>query len=117
MKTKSGTHINTTKWKTKGSKGINKLTYLRISAGAQRGMYVHRLVAEALLRRRLKPNETVDHANQDETDCDPTNIMVLSWSDHAKVTNGRRRPEGLEGIAYEVVLDGKKVFEREAGDE
>src|SRR5712675_3490308 len=108
-----GTHVNTTTWKTRKRKK-RKLDYLRISAGKQRGIYVHRLVAEALLRRRLRPNETVDHSNQDSTDCDPSNILVLSWSDHTILTNKRRyhSNDGVAGVDYQVILDGSKLFER-----
>lgn len=90
-----------------------KLTYLRISAGPQRGKYVHRLIAEGLLRRRLKPWETVDHKNQDSLDCDPPNLQVLSWSDHGKVSMARKlkKEDFVEGVDYVVIFDGEKVFE------
>jgi hypothetical protein len=96
--------------------------YPRISAGPCRGKYVHRIVAEALLRRRLKPNETVDHKNQNTLDPDPTNLQVVSWADHAKIT-ARRRDRRLDlagferGVDYNVVLDGGEVMEMEPGSE
>lgn len=97
-----------------------RLTYLRISAGPQRHKYVHRLVAEALLRRRLKPWETVDHKNQNSLDCDPPNIQVLSWSDHGKVSRARqlKKEDFVEGRDYTVIFDGEKVFDAtEVADE
>jgi hypothetical protein len=39
-------------------------------------------------------------------------IQVLSWSDHGKLTRSRDRNEGAEGIDYEVILDGEKIFNR-----
>ena len=89
--------------------------YIRVCAGPQRDEYLHRLIAEALLRRPLKPNETVDHKDQKPMNCAPWNIQVLSWSDHAKVTNHRRYNElkGVEGVDYVVILDGEKVFNRD----
>jgi hypothetical protein len=90
-------------------------SYIRVCCGPQRDEYLHRLIAEALLRRPLKPNETVDHKDQKPLNCAPWNIQVLSWSDHAKVTNHRRYGSypGVEGVDYEVILDGEKIFQRD----
>ena len=112
--TRKGTHLNITK------SGKKSILYLRISAGPCRNVYVHRLVAEALLRRRLRPNEPVDHKNRNSLDPDPTNLQVVSWADHAKITNHRTKRQldlFKRGVDYEIVLDGAAVMEREAGDD
>jgi hypothetical protein len=115
-KQRRGVHKNVTKGVTKAGRRYF-IPYLRVSAGPQRNEYVHRMIAEALLRRPLKPNETVDHKDSESLNCDPANIQVLSWSDHGKVTRARdRKKEGLEGINYEVILDGAKVFRKEEED-
>jgi hypothetical protein len=48
--------------------------YLRISAGPQRGRYVHDLILEAKLGRKLTPGETAEHKNGNGLDVDPDNI-------------------------------------------
>ena len=58
---KNGTHVNYTN---RGVKGGKRTPYLRISAGPLRGQYVHVLVAEAMLGRKLDPEtEEVDHVD------------------------------------------------------
>jgi len=112
--TGNGTHLNVTK------SGRKAIPYPRISAGPCRNIYVHRLVAEALLRRRLKPNETVDHKDTNSLNPDPTNLQVVSWADHAKITNHRKARQLVmfeRGVDYEVVMDGGEVMEREPGSE
>jgi len=107
-----GVHHNITK-----QKNGKKIPYLRIHSGPCKGKYVHRLIAEALMRRRLKENETVDHEDQDSLNCDPTNIQVLSWSNHSKLTAwraGRRKQlvlDGVEGEDFEIIFRGKDVFQ------
>lgn len=101
----NGVYLNVTKLK-----GGKKLPYLRVCAGPQRDEYVHRLIAEALMRRPLKPHETVDHKDQNSLNCHPCNIQVLSWSDHGKLSNARRK-DGVEYVDYEIIFDGEKVFQ------
>lgn len=44
--------------------------------------YEHRVIAEAFLGRRLRPNECVHHINGDKTDNSPENLKVYSRGDH-----------------------------------
>lgn len=66
-----------------------EVKYLRITAGPQRGRYVHQLVAEAKLGRALFAFEEVDHLDGNTFNNDPSNIEVRHVSDHAKVTRQR----------------------------
>ncbi len=49
--------------------------------------FEHRLVAEQTLGRYLTSEEHVDHINAVKDDNDPSNLQVLSPSDHSKKTN------------------------------
>jgi hypothetical protein len=47
-------------------------------AGAQGYILEHRIVMEAALGRYLEPHEIVHHIDQDRTNNDPANLMLLS---------------------------------------
>ena len=49
--------------------------YIRISAGPQRGRYVHDLILEAKIGRRLLPHETAEHKDGNGLNVDPENII------------------------------------------
>ena len=68
--------------------------YLRITAGPQRDQYVHILVAEAKIGRKLLPDETVEHKNGDGLDCDPGNLIVVTRSENSKLMHERRKGRG-----------------------
>lgn len=46
-------------------------------------MYEHRYVAECVLGRRLRPDEQVDHRNEDKHDNRWSNLRVMTRADHA----------------------------------
>lgn len=95
---RSGIYIN----RVRKSAGAKKLPYLRITAGPQRGQYVHILVASAKLGRALRDDETVDHINRDTLDNRPENLDVLTYEEHGRVTARRRRADRMEGVSYEM---------------
>ncbi len=64
--------------------------YLRISAGPLRGVYVHTLVVEAKLGRKLFKNETVEHLNGNGLDSSPDNLIVVSLAENVKRMHLRR---------------------------
>lgn len=69
---------------------VNSDGYLQITAGPQRGIYVHRLVMEAKLGRKLRPDEEVHHnPNHDPLDCRPENLHVATVEQHRSFLNGR----------------------------
>ena len=63
---KNGTHVNKC--------NDNARRYLRISAGPQRGRYVHDLILEAKIGRPLLSHETAEHKNGNGLDNSPENI-------------------------------------------
>jgi hypothetical protein len=68
---------------------VNTDGYLQISAGPLRGVYVHRLVLEAKLGRKLEPFEEAHHINGDRLDPRPENLEVAKVEEHRAYLNGR----------------------------
>ncbi|HEX2863828.1 MAG TPA: HNH endonuclease [Deinococcales bacterium] len=70
---------------------------------------VHRLVAEAMVRRPLARGEVVHHLNGDKDDCRPLNIRVLPSQRHHMVLEHYQRFEA-QGVPHlfdlETVLQG-----------
>ena len=73
-----------------GGTMVNGKGYLRISCGPLKGAYVHRLVMEAKLGRKLGNGEQVHHINGDKLDCRPENLEVKLDSEHSRVSNYKR---------------------------
>mgnify|MGYP000891849489 FL=1 len=49
------------------------------------GMTVHRVIGEAIARRRLGPKEHVHHIDGDKTNNSASNLTVMTASDHARL--------------------------------
>ena len=75
------------KWK--GGVKVNSDGDLQISAGPLRGQYVHRLVLEAKLGRKLADDEEAHHLNADRLDCRPENLEAKPADGHRPFLNGR----------------------------
>ena len=60
--------------------------YPRFTAGPLRGQYIHRVVAEALLGRKLKKDEQVDHRDHNKLNCRFDNLIIRGEIDHGWVS-------------------------------
>jgi len=69
----TGTHVH--------SKG-----YLRVGKGPCKNLYVHRLVAAAMLGRELTKDEQVHHRNNDKLDPRYWNLLIMGEKDHGWVS-------------------------------
>ena len=70
------------------SRRVDHRGYVRVSTGVRGGdAYEHRLVAEAVLRRRLRRNEVVHHLNDDGQDNRPENLAVMARGAHIGMHN------------------------------
>lgn len=68
--------------------------YLRISAGPLRGKYVHTLVAEAKIGRKLLPSETVEHGDGNGLNPSPDNLEIVTRTENTSRMHQRRRGQG-----------------------
>jgi len=75
------------KWK--GGTTVSNDGYLRITAGPLRNVYVHILVLEAKLHRKLASNEEAHHINGDRLDPRPENLEPKTIEEHRPFLNGR----------------------------
>ena len=58
------------------------------------GRHAHRVVAEEMLGRKLKPGEVVHHKDGNKQNFSPENLEVLpGQSEHAKLHGSMRRKE------------------------
>lgn len=72
----------------------------------------HRLVAEAMIGRRLTSEDEVNHINRIKHDNTPSNLEVLDGLTHAKVTARQRKSDRvllLDYIARYGPLNGEEV--------
>lgn len=69
-----------------GGTAIDSKGYLVITAGPHRGRRVHTLVAEAMLGRKLRPDEEVHHRDGDKLNADWRNLEVLGKAAHGAVS-------------------------------
>jgi hypothetical protein len=105
-------------WAKEGEEGIpvrKQHGYYRVTGGEYRGRYLHSIVAEKKMGRKLKDGEEVDHMNGDRSDT--KNLKVLSIGEHTSKTNKTRGDEGSGPKKYAHSKDDnhKKVIEKSDG--
>lgn len=83
MRFKHGVGINRT------HKNGKVARYLRISAGPLRGKYVHTLIMEAKLGRKLRKDETVEHRDGNGLNCAIRNLTVVSRPENSRLMRKR----------------------------
>lgn len=83
---------------TKKNGYIYPTPYIRITCGPQRDCYVHTLIAEAKIGRKLEPGETVEHRNGNGLDNDPPNIIVVTRAENSALMHERRKRGKLNSI-------------------
>lgn len=69
----------------------------------------HRNVAAAKLGRPLKPNEVVDHANEDKTDNSPANVNAMDRGAHTAQHNQNRGVSKVRA-ALAMVKNRRKLY-------
>lgn len=69
----------------KGGRSIHlvhgRTPYWRINVDGKR-VYEHRYVMERKLGRKLSPHEIVHHIDHDSTNNNPSNLQLMTWSEH-----------------------------------
>lgn len=73
-----------------GGVSVDKSGYLVVKAGPCRDIRVHTLVAEAMLGRKLRSDEDVDHYDGDKLNPVWTNLRVRGKAEHGAVSNRQR---------------------------
>ena len=76
---------------------ISSHGYTRIRVGKNHHLadsngyaYEHQLIAEKMLGRELKNNESIHHINGIKTDNRPENLKILTKTEHAKLESNKR---------------------------
>ena len=82
-----------------GTARIYKNKYYQIISSKEGNdkKYLHRLIAEDILGRKLKPDEDVHHKNGCGLDNRPENLEVMSRAEHRKL---HQKEKNKTGIAY-----------------
>jgi len=64
-----------------------RYTGSRINYVKLKGRHMHRVVIEQALGRKLLPGEVVHHQDGDKWNNDPSNLFVMTQSEHARIHN------------------------------
>ncbi len=105
-------------WDSHRKEVLNKNGYLSLCVGNKRE-YVHRIVMEEHLGRKLTDNEAVHHINGDRTDNRIENLQLLSRAEHSKLhaiknglgksNVGKEPPNKTPKETIETILEMRKA--------
>jgi len=93
----------------KGGTHITPWGYLRYNPGTEHrnkgiaGKFVHVVVLEKKLNRKLKPNERTHHINGDKNNCQEYNLISLCNKHHMKIE--KNHPELWQDYFYTITSD------------
>lgn len=75
------------KWGEENARGesVKPSGYVEITRGKHKGRSKHRVEAEKAIGRPLLPGESVHHIDHDKTNNHPSNLLVMSASEHARL--------------------------------
>ena len=93
-------------WNKNRKPRLQKNGYLTICIGNKK-RYVHRLIIEEYLGRKLKPNEQVHHINGIKTDNRIENLKVISLKEHQKL-HAIKNNLGKDRVGIEPINKTKK---------
>jgi hypothetical protein len=74
----------------RGGTRVDTKDYLVIKSGPMRDVRVHIAVAEAMLKRKLKPDETVHHKDGDKKNPHWSNLLVVGRDVHGAVSHRQK---------------------------
>lgn len=74
---------------------INSAGYKEFTRGAHKGRTEHVIIMESLIGRRLSPNEHVHHKDRNKLNNHPSNLKLLTISEHASL---HRKEDAEAGI-------------------
>lgn len=75
--------------------------------GTQIRVKQHRFVAEGVIGRPLRADEDVHHKDGNKSNNDPSNLEIISHSDHTKLTNSER--DYVRGYKMNLSEDERKA--------
>jgi HNH endonuclease len=112
---KDGTKLAYPHGRTRRDGKLRPTKYLRITAGPQRGKYVHDLIAEARLGRELEGDETVEHKDGNGLNVAPGNLVVVTKTvntqlRHSREQKARAAAAGQGEMRWEGTIDEPAPF-------